>query len=295
MLYGKKETIDKIMNDAHKIANEKGYEIVFGAVQGSISRGLERRDSDYDIRFLYKKNSPIHKINNNYCENEVVYRYYPNECSIYDKIAFWEIGAFCSFLERPEMDSKGISVGLYNQFFWTFSSPYVWDPYGLVQKIMPIANSVINIKYLYEYFLKYIEERIDILENDDVILREYVYLSLCILQLKWLMKYSSYPPLYYMSLMTCCDEQKIQQIIIEYVEKLKNIANNEEVLQMKKFSKIQVKQNEYLTSWIQNFYEKAKNNYNDYQSDICLDEIKLKMQEIQNIIELSLKKGCNII
>ena len=116
MLYGNKEVQEEILKQVRKFEEKYNKKVVFGAMVGSISKGVERYDSDYDTRFLYLdrleegfarwdkvkdiKESQVHQCyipgskdcyvdgdqyRRNYHEFEVT-----DKSLFYDKIAFWE-------------------------------------------------------------------------------------------------------------------------------------------------------------------------------------------------------------
>lgn len=250
MLYGDEKAVAKLMATASNIAEQNNFKLVFAAVQGSISRGLARFDSDYDIRFLYvnKDSKCIEGHSGTYKEKDIVYRYYPEEDCFYDKIAFWEAKAFFSFLERPELNDAGLSVGLYNQVFWTLTSPYVWDPYGLVNKVLPIANKIINKKWLWNYFINYIEER---KSKGQVVLRDYIYIVATIWQMQWLETMDSYPPLNMKTLEFICDNQKVIEIVNGYIRDMKKQAQMDASIKRKSHSGDLTERSGYLDAWIE--------------------------------------------
>ena len=248
MLYGDQNIRDEIMNDAMEIAREHEFQLVFAAVQGSISRGINRKESDYDIRFLYKKESmPFIDRERKYRECESVVRYYPQGNKIYDKIAFWDVETFVSFLINPQLDDRGLSVGLYNQFFWTFSSPFTWDPFGLAGKLLPLANGVINKQWMFEYCCQYISERN---VGDRMPLRDYIYIIAAIWQMDWLMDIGTFPPLWLDSLKVINDDSFIRQIYEEFVQRLRQ--SDRDGGTRKRKGKLLVDRNEYLDKWVQN-------------------------------------------
>lgn len=249
MLYGDAKAVSSLMTIAESIAKQKDFKLIFAAVQGSISRGLARYDSDYDIRFLYirKDGKRVNKVET-YAEKDIVFRYYPAENCFYDKIAFWEANAFLSFLEKPELNNAGISVGLYNQVFWTLSSPYVWDPYGLSNKILPIANKIINKKWLWDFFLSYIEERIG---EGQVVIRDYIYIVATIWQMQWLETTNSYPPLNMKTLECICDDLKVIGIVNEYIKGMKAQSQKDVSIKRKSHSMDTIERNGYLDEWIE--------------------------------------------
>ena len=53
MLFGTEELQKKLMEEVMACEKEKHMKVVYGALVGSISKGLQLIDSDYDTRFLY--------------------------------------------------------------------------------------------------------------------------------------------------------------------------------------------------------------------------------------------------
>ena len=53
MLYGKEAARNEILSQVEEFEKRYNKKVVFGSVLGSISKGVERYDSDYDSRFLY--------------------------------------------------------------------------------------------------------------------------------------------------------------------------------------------------------------------------------------------------
>ena len=48
MLFGGEKIQTEILRDALMFAEEKGFQLIFGAVVGGCSKGLQYPDSDYD-------------------------------------------------------------------------------------------------------------------------------------------------------------------------------------------------------------------------------------------------------
>ncbi len=182
MLYGNEKIQKEIINQIEKFEKKFNKKVVFGAMVGSISKGVERYDSDYDTRFLY-----LDKVEDEYIrwdktgsdlkEEQIHYCYVPEKCNcyangreyrkehhkfdledkslFYDKIAFWELTSFLNFLKVPVLDNK-FSVGLYHIVSWTFNSPFCWDPYGIGSKISCLLDEMFRPEYEIQYYRNYI-------------------------------------------------------------------------------------------------------------------------------------------
>ena len=62
MLFGTLELQREVLEQAQKYAEKESMKLIFGAMVGSVSKGLHYADSDYDTRFLYLRNDFPEKI-----------------------------------------------------------------------------------------------------------------------------------------------------------------------------------------------------------------------------------------
>lgn len=196
MLFGTLELQEEVIKQAQKYAEEDGVKLVFGAMIGSISKGLQYADSDYDERFLYLRKDFPQKI----CiptemkEEELVKRHYP-ENKIYDCIPFWEMTSFLQFLVEPGFKDD-FSVGLYNIVGWTFLSPYIWDPYGLQSKLVPLMNKIFCSEYEIAYHKEVLEKYIVEFGRERIITKNYLYAVHAAATIEWSVKYKEQPPVH---------------------------------------------------------------------------------------------------
>lgn len=273
MLYGSHEIQNIILNEVNRIEDEKNIKVIAGAMLGSIAKGIPRYFSDYDTRFLYINknfmdlniediNLDIPKI-----EGEIVYRYFPtDEQLFYDRIPFWELTAFLNFLRTPAIDS-GISVGIYNMIPMTMLSPYIWDPYGVIEKIRPLIIEKANLLYEINYWLDYIYARTT--EDKYINLKKYLDIIHAILTLKWIIDKEQFAPIHIDSLLAVCNNDEIAKEVNKLKDVLIKSRNKNEMVE-----KVQI-----IEVWGQCFIEEAKKKgkiniaaMNDY---IC-DEVSIK-------------------
>jgi len=203
MLYGSKEFIDDLITSVNKIENENSFNMVFGSTIGSISRGIERFSSDYDVRFLYvDKSYRFLEKHDRHTENRIRYRAF-YESKAYNCIAFWEVSAFLNFLCEPYIDND-VQYKLVRNVLWTFTSPYRYDPYGIGNKILPILNKTINLecemKHHYEILARFLD-----MERNSVSIPQYLSAIHAYLSLKWLKNENSAPPMHIATLLTIAD------------------------------------------------------------------------------------------
>lgn len=219
MLFGSENIRKEILNEVSICEKEKGFKVIFGAVVGSISKGLQCYDSDYDTRFLYvNKDFPQRiLIPDEIEEKEIIYRKYFDDTP-YEKIPFWEFSSFLQFLINPMIYRK-FSTGLYNVVGWTFLSPYIYDPYGIQNKILPIIQ-----KYFYrDYSLEYHKDLLESfdLENEKIAAKDYVNALHSALTIDWINKYNEYPPVYIRTLLS------LDTSLIEALETLWGMVRKE--------------------------------------------------------------------
>lgn len=224
MLYGNDNIKQIILNNVHDFEKENDVKVVYGANVGSISKGMERYDSDYDTRFLYVSNT---KENIKLCENgntkedSIHKSFIPKDPNLfYDKIAFWDFHTFINFLKYPYLDNK-FSVGLYHIVPWTFLSPYNWDPYGIVNKIMPLLELMYNEAYEIYYYRTYI---LNCITKDEILLREYIYSTFYGIAINYCLVYHKFAPIYFPSLINFCDKKLLSTVHL-LLEKYYNITD----------------------------------------------------------------------
>lgn len=232
MLFGNDYVQETILNKAKEIASEKGFQIVYGAVMGSISRGIASYDSDCDLRFLYVREDFPQKIYwpKEHSEKELIYRYFTRddhstEVSIsvpFDRIAFWELSSFLTYLVEPVIgDETWNANGLYYIVEHTFLSPYTWDPYGLQQLIIPYLNILHKEKYEKNY-MKTIIANIHT-DKTNVVMKDYLDAIWASLSIWWIDTYHMVSPVSIYSLLAAYPNamfrQKIDNLINQTYEK----------------------------------------------------------------------------
>ncbi|MCM1251843.1 MAG: nucleotidyltransferase domain-containing protein [Clostridium sp.] len=218
MLFGTNKICKKLITEVKKCEAERNFKVIYGAVVGSISKGLQFADSDYDTRFLYiNKDFPDRILYpQNLSEKNIIYRkLYPDTC--FEKIPFWELSSFLQYLICPIIDNK-FSTGLYNVVGWTFLSPYTWDPYGLQSKIVPLMQKI----FFKQYFIHYHKNILDKNASNDEIVnaKEYLNILYSALAISWADKYNEFPPIYIECLLTNSPVE-IQQLAFQLINKVK--------------------------------------------------------------------------
>ncbi len=238
MLYGNAKVQAEILEHVGQFEKEYNKKVIFGSMVGSISKGLERFDSDYDTRFLYLDQSEQGIVRWDQTEEDIAeeqihicyipdrmncyvggrnYRdkYHEFELSdksyFYDKIAFWELTSFVNFLKKPILDNK-FSVGLYHIVSWTFNSPFCWDPYGIAGKVRCLLDEMFIPEYEIQYYRNYIANA---KKKDPLMIREYLYAAYYALAIEYCLKYNRFAPVYFKPLLAMCMNQRLEKAIRE--------------------------------------------------------------------------------
>lgn len=222
MFFGNDVFRKLVLNDARQFAQENNCELVYGAVIGSISKGLQYEDSDYDLRFLYidKKNSEIIHYPMQEKEMQLKKRTY-FEDKPYDCIPFWELSSFIQFLMTPGYDGV-TSSGIYNVVGWTLQSPYTWDPYGLQMKLMPIANSIFQEEYYIPYRVDQIMTSFS--RQEKIVIKDYLYAVYDALCIKWAQEKKTFPPVYMQTLLSGIATDSIKKKILDMIDLSKKLS-----------------------------------------------------------------------
>lgn len=221
MLFGGTAIRHQIVEDAKKYAQENGYELVYGAMVGGISKGLQYADSDYDTRFLYLDKGHLDKIYFPWDEKEdgLKHRCY-FEDKPYEWIPLWEMTSFIQFLKKPAFDGK-VSYGLYNIVGWTFQSPYAWDPYGLQMKLVPLINRAFRS----DYFVPYHAEQINqYFSEEEIVIKDYLYAIYSALAIRWAQQNATFQPVYMKTLVRAAAPNYLKQKLLDLIEQSKKVS-----------------------------------------------------------------------
>ena len=213
MLFGSEELKKSIKQGIEKCEQERDVKVVYAAVLGSIARGMQFADSDYDTRFLYiKKSFPDEKIRfpQKLPESELIYRM-QLENIYFEQFSFWETTSFLHYLVYPSVDGK-FSCGLYTVVGDTLLSPYARDPYGLQQKLAPLLKECFHRDY-------YLESRKQMLMHDclghsRVNIKVYLKQLHTALSMNYAQRYGEFSPVYLPALLQSVSGELRHQVLI---------------------------------------------------------------------------------
>ncbi len=261
MLYGSDALRKEIMNDAFSYAQDNNLKLVYAAMVGSISQGLQYANSDYDTRFLYVREDFPQKICNpsEMGEADLVHRYYPKG-KVYEWIPFWEITSFLRFVCSPRFKTE-FSVGLYNIVGWTFQSPYTWDPYGLKSILVPMLHRAFNAEYKIAYHRSVLDKYRNDWYMEDIIAKSLLYSMHSAATIEWSLRYNEEPPVNIFSLLFGLGHKEIgkvvEKILIEARRKCKDeIENGKNELHASHFS-VMTKMSPLLLPYLEENYQSA--------------------------------------
>ena len=239
MLFGNKDFVEGYIAKGSELAG--GKEIVYGVTLGSIAKGIQRLDSDYDARlFTFEKDKITEAVKNGTADVKWIddaIRHIPgdseNNTLYYDKIPVWELNSFLDMLIDPRSEIRAIPVMQYYQVYYTFAAPYQYDPYGLCEKLSPIAWSVMDRHLLLESFEKDLKRRYTFREDGTISSRDYLKTMYNLLSQKWVLELSDRPPVYLESLYYLVDDEAVIEKLREIYTGLVKDALEEEKYQRK--------------------------------------------------------------
>ena len=194
MLLRNQEQQNFLLSEVKKIAKDINARLIFGAMMGSTSRGTQRADSNYDVRFLYLRGDFPEKncIPFQMGEDELVKRSWLED-KTFGCVPLWEATSFLHFLLEPRFTDE-ISDGLYVAVELTFRSPYTWDPYGLQGKLVPLLNKIFRGEYAISYYAKELERYRAGLYQGAGVVKKYLRAVHAAAAIEWCVKYSEFPP-----------------------------------------------------------------------------------------------------
>lgn len=296
MLFGKEEVRNSILEDARIIAAKRDVEIVYGVTLGSLSRGIPSADSDYDVRFLYrKKESQFESAIYEECaEDDIVFRYnvkpdVGDRISLkhyYDKIAFWDLSAFLHCLISPKIGKNTTNPSnLYYVVIHSFMSPYTWDPYGIQPRVMNYIYSNFKVHYVLRAYMQVIDSKFS-KTGENVLARGYLTAIWAALSIKWVLKNKMPAPIDFWQLFSCaenkeiyCDAKKWNDTFFE--QSLKCIKNMENPYRKASKELVISKRNKLLDSFIEENYSDAQREVekNNFEANIVNEKMEMKALE----------------
>ena len=172
---------DKIIAKLHELEQSEDVTVLFAVESGSRAWGFASKDSDYDVRFVYKHNDPHEYLKLE--ERRDVLEWELND--VYD-ISGWDLDKTLKLLRASNpvifewIDSPIVYVDDgFLERFRTLAKPYFMSVKG--------ANHYLHMaKRNYEMYLK---------DRDEVKLKKYFYVLRPILAVRYILEYRQAPPM----------------------------------------------------------------------------------------------------
>jgi predicted nucleotidyltransferase len=191
----------RILEKLTEIEREKNVRILFAVESGSRAWGFASPDSDYDIRFVYKRDRDSY-------------------------LSLWESKDTISFMTEDDLDGSGWDLrkalkllAKSNASFlgWLFSPIVYVDRDGVLDELKNLANENFNPVsgfYHYHSMNKGFDE---LLGSDQMTLKSYFYAMRTALCANWILKNESVPPVEFRklySLVDPADAQLLDELIV---------------------------------------------------------------------------------
>jgi predicted nucleotidyltransferase len=182
---------NRILNKLTQIEQEHNIEILFAVESGSRAWGFASPDSDYDIRFVYRRNKD----------------WYLN---------LWEKKDTIEFMTEDDLDGSGWDLkkaltllAKSNASFngWLFSPIVYRSNEKFLSEIRQLANDNFNPVSGFYHFHSMNKGFEDILGSDKMTLKSYFYAIRTALCAKWIAEYASIPPVEFRELYVLIDKK----------------------------------------------------------------------------------------
>ena len=204
-----KEIEDKIKDKLYEIEQKENVTILFAVEAGSRAWGFESPDSDYDVRFVYKRNNI-----NDYLRLEGIRDVIEYELNdVYD-ICGWDLDKTLRLLH-----SSNPVI-----FEWV-NSPIVYKQTAFLNEFKEfIKPYFMTIKGAHHYLHMAERNYNEFLRKEKVKLKKYFYVLRPILATKYVLEYKTNPPMLFIELMSSQLDTNIKPYVDSLLEKKKNVS-----------------------------------------------------------------------
>ena len=204
-----KEIEDKIKDKLYEIEQKENVTILFAVEAGSRAWGFESPDSDYDVRFVYKRNNI-----NDYLRLEGIRDVIEYELNdVYD-ICGWDLDKTLRLLH-----SSNPVI-----FEWV-NSPIVYKQTAFLDEFKEfIKPYFMTIKGAHHYLHMAERNYNEFLRKEKVKLKKYFYVLRPILATKYVLEYKTNPPMLFIELMSSQLDTNIKPYVDSLLKKKKNVS-----------------------------------------------------------------------
>jgi predicted nucleotidyltransferase len=181
---------DTVISRLNEIEKEEGIQILFACESGSRAWGFASADSDFDIRFVFKR--PL--------RGYMVLQDPPDtlEYPIKDNLDFsgWDIKQFLLHLYK----SNGV------MFEWLQSPVKYWDSRGFCATLSNVMNDYFNPRSTINHYLGLTKRTLlDFGESEGVKLKKYFYVLRPLMAARWVHGRKCIPPMDFASLLSASE------------------------------------------------------------------------------------------
>lgn len=187
---------DRILEKLKQVEKEKNVEILFAVESGSRAWGFVSPDSDYDVRFVYRKKKE-------------------------EYLSLWESKDTIGFMTEDDLDGSGwdlkkattlLAKSNASLLGWLFSPIVYIDNGGTLNAMKALASDnfiPVSAFYHYHSMNKGFYEQL-IMENGEMNLKAFFYAARTSFCANWVLRFGSIPPVEFLKLYTLFDEESAE-------------------------------------------------------------------------------------
>lgn len=187
---------DQILNKLREIEVERNVEILFAVESGSRAWGFESPDSDYDIRFVYKRERDHY-------------------------LSLWQSKDTIQFMTEDDLDGSGwdlkkasVLLAKSNASFlgWLFSPIIYMNNGNTLEKMKKLAQENFNPVSGFYHFHSMNKGFYEQLESGDIGIKAFFYATRTALCANWILHKGSVPPVYFRDLYELIDTENANRL-----------------------------------------------------------------------------------
>ncbi len=184
----------RIREKLREIEALHGVEILFAVESGSRAWGFASPDSDYDVRFVYRRQREQY-------------------------LSLWETRDTISFMTEDDLDGSGWDLkkaltllaksngSLHNRLF----SPIVYlDREGVLEEMKRLANAHFNPVAGFYHYASMNKGFTELLHSEDLTLKAYFYAIRTALCANWIVRFQTVPPVEFRGLYALLKEEEAE-------------------------------------------------------------------------------------
>jgi len=249
-------TVETIKSRLDEISKIEGIQILYACESGSRAWGFASPDSDFDIRFIYKRSLNEYMVLKDFSDTI--------EYSIKDNLDYngWDLKKFLLHLFK----SNGV------MFEW-LQSPVVYRDFNDFRAFfLELMKEYFNPRTAINHYLGLTKRTLlDFGEDKEVKLKKYFYILRPLMAARWIQRNGSIPPMDFSSLL---DGMKFKKSVVSMISKLKHQKENDnESQRMPRITDLEV----FVNSELQELESNLPENLENGKSIGKLNDIFIRM------------------